>query len=124
MGERLKSSVETTGPGKSTTSIIFIKGMKKLFFLFLISFAATSYAQHPHRHYYHNHGNNWVVPVIIGGIVGYVIARENQRVIIIRETQVIPQNSLPNNAVVIDGQVYIRQMMPIDGIYREVLIRQ
>lgn len=95
--------------------------MKKLIFLLLFGFSINGYAQHRHHHHYNN---NWIAPAIIGGITGYIIARENQRVIVIRETQVISQNSLPSNAVVIDGQIYIRQIIPVDGIYREVLVRQ
>jgi hypothetical protein len=90
--------------------------------------ASTVVAQHGHYRppvYQHNHGYNnnaWIAPLIIGGVVGAVIARENTPVIV--QQPVIIQQPLPSNTVIIDGRLYVKQIMPVDGIYREVLVRQ
>jgi hypothetical protein len=65
---------------------------KALAILMLI--AGTSALAHgpvyrPHPHY--SHGYGWVVPTIIGGVVGYEIARQQQPVVV-QQQPVIVQN--------------------------------
>ena len=48
--------------------------MKKLIALVLVTLAVSAQAQHQHHHH-HRHGGNWVAPIIVGGVVGYALAR-------------------------------------------------
>lgn len=71
--------------------------MKKTFFAILLSFATLpSFAQHYHHyhgHWRHNHGNwVWVAPALMGGIIGYEIAR-NQQPIIVQQPILTPNNT-------------------------------
>jgi len=75
--------------------------MKKIVFLLLMS-SVSAFAQH-HDYYRHeNHGYwqrgdggwAWVAPTIIGGVIGYEIAR-NQPPIVVQQPPVIVQNPLP-----------------------------
>ena len=78
--------------------------------------ASAQHRHHNHRHWHphypawhHNHG--WIAPAIIGGTVVYLATR--------------PQHVIAaNNAVVIDGATYTRQIMLVNGIETEVLVRQ
>ena len=80
--------------------------------------ATSSVAQHRHNHrhwnphypsWHHNHG--WVAPAIIGGTVVYLATRPQQII-------------ATSNTVVIDGVTYTRQIMLVNGIETEVLVRQ
>lgn len=104
--------------------------MKKTLVGIVLALATgTVVAQHGHYRppvYQYNHGYNnnaWIAPLIIGGVVGAVIARETAPVVV-QQPPVIIQQPLPSNAVIIDGQFYVKQIMRVDGIYREVLVRQ
>lgn len=103
----------------------------------LAGLAVSAVAQHrpyrpPMESYrdrgYHHHvqrGDNgaWIAPLIIGGIVGAVIARESQQPqVVVQQPPVVV--APPVNAVIIDGQIYTKQVIYVDGVYREVLIRQ
>lgn len=75
--------------------------MKSLL-VFLLSFCAlTAHAQHGYRHYGHHHhggyGYGWVAPTIIGGVIGYEIARQNQPVVIQQQPVIVqpPVYSMP-----------------------------
>ena len=101
---------------------------KTLAGIFLVLTASSASAQHWHNrapvyNYYHGHSNDWVAPLIIGGIIGAVISRETAPVVV-QQPPIIIQQPLPSNAVIIDGQIYVKQIMRVDGIYREVLVRQ
>ena len=68
--------------------------------------------KHWHPHYptwHHNHG--WIAPAIIGGTVVYLATRPQQVI-------------AASNVVVIDGVTYTRQIMFVNGIETEVLVRQ
>lgn len=68
-----------------------------------------------HHHWHHNHG--WIAPAILGGAVVYLATRP-ERVLVQPETVVInPQY------VVVDGVTYQKQIVVVDGIAREVLIK-
>jgi len=73
--------------------------MKKLLALLLITVSMSAMAQHGLR-YHHHHGYysgpnyNWVAPTIIGGVIGYEIAR-NQQPVIVQQQPVIVQQPQP-----------------------------
>ena len=49
--------------------------MKKILVaLSFLAIAISAQAQH-HGHHGHNRGGNWIAPVIIGGVIGYGLAR-------------------------------------------------
>ena len=90
-------------------------------------------AQHHHgmRHFDHHHGYRgpgwgWVAPTIIGGVVGYEIARANQPVYVQPNPVYVQQAPVyvQQPAVVIDGVTYTRQVMIVNGVSQEVLVRQ
>ena len=70
--------------------------MKKLLAIILLTVSMSSMAQHGLRHYHH-HGYysgpsyNWVAPTIIGGVIGYEIARTQQPVIVQQQPVIIQQ---------------------------------
>jgi hypothetical protein len=83
--------------------------MKKLFVsLLLVGATLPALAQHHghgirYNHYHHGYhrGNNWVAPLVIGGVVGYVLTRPDpvivQQPVIIQPPMHIPmgQNCSP-----------------------------
>jgi hypothetical protein len=102
--------------------------MKKILVALSILLAATAAsAQWNHRHY--SGGNNWVAPLIIGGIAGALITREAQQPppVIVQQPQVIVQQP----PVIVQQQPQMmfqreqicsewREIMTPDGrIYRE-----
>lgn len=100
---------------------------KTLVGIALVLAASTSVAQHWHNrapvyNHYHGQSNDWVAPLVIGGIIGAVITRQTTPVV--QQPAIVYQQPLPSNVIVIDGQVYVKQVMRVDGIYREVLVRQ
>ncbi len=81
--------------------------------------------QYHHYHHHHRHQNyNWVAPLVIGGIVGAVIANETQRPAVQQPPVVIYHSNPPVETVVINGDVYVKQYVLVNGQYREVLVRQ
>jgi hypothetical protein len=76
--------------------------MKKvLFALLLVSGSAfaqhNDYYRHEHHGYWQRGGDNgwmWVAPTIIGGVIGYEIAR-NQPPVVVQQPPVIVQNPPP-----------------------------
>lgn len=53
--------------------------MKKLLTMALLSASSMAMAHGPHGYYGyhrpHHHGYNWIAPTIIGGVIGYELAR-------------------------------------------------
>lgn len=72
--------------------------MRKLIAAVLLTIATIvpAHAQHGHHHHGHGGGGNWVAPLVIGGIVGAVIANQN------RPVYVTP----PPPVIYYPGQVY------------------
>ena len=66
--------------------------MKKLLLIGLLSVATLANAQHHHHGYHHGGYNNWVAPLIVGGVVTYALTRP-QPVIVQQPTvvQTYPQ---------------------------------
>jgi hypothetical protein len=70
--------------------------MKKLMIVIAVmvmSISTSACASGPHGHRHHGH-NNWVAPLIIGGVVGAIIARPP------------PQMVYPQGAVIYTPPVY------------------
>jgi hypothetical protein len=99
--------------------------MKTLIAVLALTLSSTSFAQHGghrwhngHHHNRHWHSNhNWVVPAIIGGAALYAVTRPEP--VVIQSPPVI----LQPNQVVIDGMVYNKQIMIINGVQTEVFVR-
>ena len=69
--------------------------MKQLIALVLLAGSVSAMAQHGFRHhnhhgYYSGHNYNWIAPTIIGGVIGYEIAR-NQSPVIVQQPVVVQQ---------------------------------
>jgi hypothetical protein len=103
--------------------------MKKLLTaLILLSCSTTfSYAQHRHNHHYyhkphgHYHNHSYVVPaLIVGGLLGAAIANNYQQP---TPTIVYPHTYNTYETVIIDGIIYRKQIVLVNGVYREILIR-
>ena len=100
--------------------------MKKLLAFLLLTASSAALAgphHHGHRHYGHRHwhsppAHHWVVPALIGGAVVYASTRPDP--VVVQQPAVI----LQPNQVVIDGVIYIKQLMVINGVTQEVLVRQ
>lgn len=106
--------------------------MKILISIILLTISSLTFANPHHHtgprhwnHYGHNHWhnkhhghhrNNWILPALVGGAVVYAATRPTP--IIIQP----PILSNPNE-IIIDGVVYTRQRMYINGIEQEVLVR-
>lgn len=76
--------------------------MKKIVFL-LLMLSTSTFAQHyDYRHEHHGYwqrggdgGWAWMAPTIIGGVIGYEIARNQQPIIVQQQPPVIVQNPPP-----------------------------
>lgn len=74
------------------------------------------YGHHHPRHWHHNH--SWVVPALIGGAVVYAATRPDP--VIVQPASIVVNSQY----VVIDGVTYKKEVMLVNGIQQEVLIRQ
>ena len=74
--------------------------MKKVILALALLTSASAFAQHYGHHHGHGHwhrGNNgwvWVAPTIIGGIIGYEIAR-NQPPVVVQQPVIVQNQGLP-----------------------------
>ena len=68
--------------------------MKRLIALLFLTVSVTAMAQPGFRHYHHGYYSGpsygWVAPTIIGGVIGYEIAR-NQQPVIVQQPVVVQQ---------------------------------
>ena len=88
----------------------------------------SSMAQHHHGmrhfdHHQHHRGSwGWVAPAVIGGAVVYGLTRP----VIVQQPVYVQQPTVvdPSQVVVIDGIAYTKQIMIVNGVTQEVLIRQ
>ena len=100
----------------------FIIGLVSTITLTLAGVANANPYHHGHRHH-HRHWvspspHHWIVPAIIGGAVVYAASRPET--VIVQQPPVV----LQPNQVVIDGVVYTKQIMVINGVQQEVLMKQ
>jgi len=99
--------------------------MKTLIAVLALTLSSTAFAQHHghrwhhghhhHRHWHPNYG--WVVPAVIGGAVVYAATRPAP--VVVQQPTVV----LQPNQVIIDGVVYTKQVMIINGVETEVLVK-
>ena len=72
--------------------------MKRLITLVLLAGSVSAMAQpgfrHHHHGYYPGYNYGWVAPTIIGGMIGYEIAR-NQPPVIVQQPVVVQQYPVP-----------------------------
>jgi hypothetical protein len=106
--------------------------MKKIIvstFASLLSLPVVAQHHHGMRHFdHHQHyrggGWGWVAPAVIGGAVVYGLTRPApvvvQQPVYIQQPVVVDQPQV----VIIDGVVYNKQTMIVNGVSQEVLIRQ
>ena len=99
--------------------------MKKILIVGLLALSTTAFAHGPHG-YWRPHpsgGWNWVAPAVIGGVIGYEIARPPvyNPPVVVQQPPVIIQSQSP--VIWIDGVAYTKQIMIINGVQQEVLIR-
>lgn len=99
--------------------------MKAILALVLVCLSGTAMAQHHgHRHFGHHHHRHWhphygwVVPALVGGAVVYAASSRPAPVVVQQPTVVLQPNQ-----VVIDGVVYTKQVMIINGVETEVLVK-
>lgn len=75
--------------------------MKRLILAILLtaSFSATAGGYHSHPGHWHRHNNAWVwvVPTIVGGVIGYEIARHQPTVVTQPQPPVIIQQTTQPN---------------------------
>ena len=69
--------------------------MKQLIALVLITLSASAMAQHGFRYHHHHgyhsgHNYNWIAPTIIGGVIGYEIAR-NYPPVVVQQPVIVQQ---------------------------------
>ena len=104
--------------------------MKILLTILALTLSSAAFAQHHgHRghHGHHGHwkhhnkhvhsGHNWIVPALIGGAVVYAATRPDP--VVVQQPTIV----LQPNQVIIDGVVYTKQVMIINGIQTEVLVK-
>ena len=99
--------------------------MKTLIAAVALAVSSTALAgpYHGHRHHHHRHwhsppAHHWVVPALIGGAVVYAATRPDP--VVIQQPSVVLQ---PNH-VVIDGVLYTKQIIIMNGVQTEVLVKQ
>ena len=65
---------------------------KTILVLLLASLSTTAIADSYYNRNYHGHGNNGdvLLPLIVGGTLGYIIAQPRQQTIIVQEPQYAP----------------------------------
>ena len=59
--------------------------MKKIVLILCLLLTSTAFAQHRHQGYWRHGGGNswfWVAPTVIGGVIGYEIAKQQPPIII------------------------------------------
>lgn len=99
--------------------------MKTLIAVLALTLSSTAFAQHHGHRWHHGHHHNrhwhpnygWVVPAVIGGAVVYAATRPAP--VVVQQPTVV----LQPNQVIIDGVVYTKQVMIINGVETEVLVK-
>jgi len=100
--------------------------MKTLIAAVVLTFSSLAMAGphgHGYRHHGHHHrhwspGYSWIAPALIGGAVVYAATRPDP--VVIQQPSIV----LQPNQVIIDGVVYTKQYVIMNGVQTEVLVRQ
>lgn len=100
--------------------------MKKLIGFLVLTASSLAFASphhHGHRHYHNRYwhsppAHHWVVPALIGGAVVYAATRPDP--VVVQQPTLV----LQPNQIIVDGVVYTKQIMIINGVQQEVLVRQ
>jgi len=100
--------------------------MKTLIVAVVLTFSSLAMAGphgHGYRHHGHHHrhwspGYSWIAPALIGGAVVYAATRPDP--VVIQQPSIV----LQPNQVIIDGVVYTKQYVIMNGVHTEVLVRQ
>lgn len=103
--------------------------MKKIICGMLLALVAvSSFAQHHghglrhNRYYGHTHHNNWIAPLVLGGVVTYALTRPDP--VVVQQPVIVQPVPVNSGVVYIDGFMYTKQTMIINGVAQEVLVRQ
>jgi len=91
--------------------------MKKLITILCLTFT-TLFAS---AHCCYRYPYNWVAPAVVGGFIGYEISNTQQPVIVQQPVQ--SQVITDSNVVIINGVIYHKQYMNINGVLQEVLVK-
>ena len=101
--------------------------MKKILSLFILALALTAGAEaccYRGGYYHHGYyGNGWVAPALIGGVIGYELARPPvviEQPVIVQPPQVVVQQ--PGYAPPPVGYHYQQMVNPQTGQYQLVLV--
>lgn len=109
----------------STATVLDRIYMKKVLIGLVMLVALSAHADGWHRHY-GGHGGNFLLPMIIGGVIGYEINKHNEdrREEYRREEPRYQQPPVPQRGVLIDGVVYVEVLQYDQGCncYRKVLV--
>jgi len=102
--------------------------MKKILLaLAVLAITGTANAQWHHHGYYRGYGCGgcWVAPAVIGGVIGYELSHPAP-VIVQQPPVIVQQQPVIVNPEIryIDGIAYRVQIMNINGINQEVLVKQ
>ena len=98
------------------------KFLLSLSFLFLVPAHAQHHWGGHHGGYYRGGGYNWVAPLIIGGALGYAMTRPP---VIVQQQPVYVQPMMVDPSIVyIEGVAYRKEIVNINGVNQEVLVRQ
>ena len=94
--------------------------MKKVLIGLVMLAALSAHADGWHRHYGHG-GGNFLLPMIIGGVIGYEVNKHNEDR---REEQQYRREEPVQRGVLIDGVVYVEVLQYDQGCncYRKVLV--
>jgi len=100
-----------------------MKSILTALFLTFGSLAIAGPHGHGYRHHVHHHrhwspGYSWIAPALIGGAVVYAATRPDP--VVIQQPSIV----LQPNQVIIDGVVYTKQYVIMNGVHTEVLVRQ
>ena len=98
--------------------------MKKILTIALLTLVATTASAQYHHHqrqyqqqHHQRHGHS-IVPFVLGAVVAGVIIESQRQPVIVQ-----PAIVADPNVAYIDGQIYRKEVIFINGSYQEVLVR-
>lgn len=88
--------------------------------LFSSAVSAHEYERHYYRSYYHGGASDWVAPLVIGGVAGYILAQPRQQTVIVQQPVYQPLPSyVPAEPVYQYQQIYDANC----ACYRQILVQ-